>query len=710
MSKKRKLLATLPFEARCTAGGYGWICVGGEVEGHFAAIKVDNAGESGVDGRYGSEGRRAASVKVERIGEEIVNSISIHRVQDEEAHLDDIVAVLTNNDKTVRVYSLPQSQETRVLDLPFAMNHATISPDGQTMIAVGDFAQAFFFQREILGAPPQIHKPHNRLTSAHVKWTLSSVVNLHCSIPDGTEGSRGYFTTAWSPSGRLVAVGSEGGYISVFDVDMLSNPEIDDADAVVAVVPSSRPDVANPFPGAVRTMMFSPEPWDLLVWAEDQGRVCVGDLRTGLRTRQVINLEPKEESLDRVALDEVEHDDFSVRDLDELEQDFLSRYRHAEDNATAMSFANDYMEARRRQRQHQGTTSRQQRERGEGSEDWPQDSYPQGLTAQEQVILETLRTTRQREEARGSGRTVNYTTPDLFRDTGGGDGGGGRSASGRSGVNPPATRPRSDELHSVPDAGFPELSRTQAAASPRPTSSHGRDSSNTLPPLSSLNDSVWSSAARNSTGLTRLRDGSRLPRRRASVVLTPPSTNSSSTAPPSRPPNQATAEEDPTPEDDNPWRTIEEHMSLSRGPLFESAARAPPATFVPPPRPAADPDLRQDVARARVQARQRERWQSLRAELAGESTRATNELSDAAERYLESSRNRLPAFMAQGGELLLRRSGLRMGYGGREVGVRTAGLAMSGDGQTLWAACEEGIFEVGIKVKGRFFWPAVRAR
>lgn len=146
-SKKRKHIATLPFEARCTASGYGYVCVGGEDDGHFAAIKLDGSGPRTLDvdsalpiesqawrstegHAAAAVGRRAASVKVERIGEEIVNSISIHRIQDEDAHLDDIVAVLTNNDKTVRVYSLPQSLETTVLDLPFAMNHATVLLDG----------------------------------------------------------------------------------------------------------------------------------------------------------------------------------------------------------------------------------------------------------------------------------------------------------------------------------------------------------------------------------------------------------------------------------------------------------------------------------------------------------------------------------------------------------------------------------------------------
>ena len=87
-TRKRKHIATLPFEARCTAAGYGWVCVGGEEEGHFAAIKLDGSGSRTLDvdsalpidhwrqSGPGASRRAAASVKVERIGEEIVNSIS----------------------------------------------------------------------------------------------------------------------------------------------------------------------------------------------------------------------------------------------------------------------------------------------------------------------------------------------------------------------------------------------------------------------------------------------------------------------------------------------------------------------------------------------------------------------------------------------------------------------------------------------------------
>lgn len=695
-TKKRKHIATLPFEARCTASGHGWVCVGGEDEGHFAAIKIDGTGprSTEVDDRLdvgtawntssnSSPGRRAASVKIERIGEEIVNSISIHRIQEEDAHLDDIVAVLTNNDKTVRVYSLPQSLETCVLDLPFAMNHATVSPDGTMMVAVGDVNQAYFFSREIRGTPPQIPKPHNRLTSGSIDWNLTNVVNLHVSAAEATMG---YFTTAWSPSGRLVAVGSEGGYITVLDVDVLADPELEDEDAVVAVLPGSRPDVPQPHPGAVRSMVFSPDPWDLLVWAEDQGRICVGDLRTGLKSKQVVSLDPKEEGLRRETFEDLPEagptHSLASRNDDQLEDDFMRRYRNAHDNASAVNFAQEYIEARRRHRTHrQGLATARDQNSGSTSPSTRRamDDDPGGLTASEQDRLNALRTSRQREESRAQGgpaRGVNYTTPDMFAAS------GYRSSTQSPGAEDSSRPPRTvtDALRAA-EATFPELSRSTANAHPNPPGSG--TSSPRLPPIQVPGDAgTWgaghTNTTGNTTGLVRLSDGSRLPRRRQSVILSPPTTTASSSSP-ARP-------SDSTARDDSPWRTIEDAMTLARGPLFESAARVPP---------------RAELSTELANERQRQRWRALVSDPSANATGA-----NATALPLPPTDVRRLAGFPDGYETVLRR--IRVGgITGRELGVRTAGLAMSEDGRTIWAACEEGIFEIEVKRKTRMFWPSV---
>nr|OQO19025.1 hypothetical protein B0A51_18370 [Rachicladosporium sp. CCFEE 5018]OQO20228.1 hypothetical protein B0A51_17253 [Rachicladosporium sp. CCFEE 5018] len=716
-TKKRKHIASLPFEARCTASGYGWICVGGEDEGHFAAIKTGALG-------WGEEGAtsRAADVKVDRIGVEIVNSISIHRIQDEDAHLDDIVAVLTNNDKTVRVYSLPLGLETCCLDLPFAMNHATISPDGKVLVAVGDVNSAYFFRRHLRsGKPvPGIQKPHNRLNSGSVEWRLTNIVNLHVT---NLQATMGYFTTAWSPSGRLVAVGSESGYITVLDVELLARADLDDEDAIVIVRPGSRPDIPPPHPGAVRSMVFSPDPWDLLIWAEDQGRVCVGDLRTGLRQKQVILMDPSEEGLTTVRFADAfgqsgsgtpTSSETQLRHLEQMEMDLLRRYRRAQENPTAVNFATEYIDARRRQRQHRQELASLRSQNGGltgSSAQAAVEDDPQGLTLREQEVLNTLRMTRQREEARANGtlpQTVNYTSPDMFLPA---RSSGSRSHTPHPAANP-AARPISEILSSMSDTNLEGSSYSDMSHGlPRPTSVFAPGSPDINAWAANSYRTPDTSTSGNTTGLTRQSDGSRIPRRRASVILSPPATSASdqpstATRPrPTPPPLTPPASDDPPEQEEssadhneNPWRTISDAMALARGPLFESASLAPP---IPPhpttnstPPPPQQPS-REQTHTTRSLARQRERWRTL----SGGDSQATSPVATGA------NTTALPRpSVAEGYEyerVLRRMRGSTSGGGRRLEGVRSAGVAVSADGRWVWVGCEEGVFEVEVNRQRR---------
>lgn len=493
-------LATLPFEARCTASGFGYVCVGGADDGNFAAIKVAGVPvengyspdtslparqetgpprnrhntdtsmpvdamhfESGppanayntdtplpVDGmRFESahpanthnmdmlspfdilrfeighppahnpntsvpvdlmrrESARphvgtAHRIRLEKIGQDIVNSISIHKLPAATSDgRDDVVAVLTNNDKSVRVYSLVDNIELCCIDLPIAMNHATISPDGKFLVAVGDQQTGFFFERYLPGPerPSTWKEPSDRLNSVPPVWKLFEEVALY--VPS-SQCAEGYFTTAWSPSGRLCAVGSECGYITVFDVDHLKVAEYGE-DAILQVISSTRPDVCTSA-GAVRTMQFSPAPWDFLIWSEDQGRVCVADLRSGLKVKQVLTLDPRDEDLDTIEIGSFETS--LAPEMSELrrEADFIRRYRRtldSEGTQAAVNAANEYFEA---------DLERQSALRRLGVVE--SDNDPHGLSFEERRILETLRTSRHALEGRQPGvrpRSINYTT------------------------------------------------------------------------------------------------------------------------------------------------------------------------------------------------------------------------------------------------------------------------------------------------------------
>ena len=539
------------------------------------------------------------------------------------------------------------------------MNHASISPDGTTLVAVGDSNQAFFYTRTLSQPPPQIPKPHNRLNTSAVTWDLASIVHLRAGDPTSQPG---YFTTAWSPNGSLVALGSEGGYITVFDMDIFAQCASDEAeDAIVATIPSTRPNiVAALHPGAVRSMVFSPEPWDLLIWAEDQGRVCIGDLRTGLKTKQVIELKLDEEGLKKIELEDIVIEDVAeAGHLDDLQQEIRDRYREV----PTLRYS--------------------------ATED-----DPRGLTAHEQQILEALRTTRQREEARTQGstpRSINYTSAGLFS----AHTSGRTSATARSNET---SRPFSDVLvnHNDPYAAFPELSRTSQRETTESRERERATGDNTLPPLHSIQEYLLLRDREREASSTFTSDRGTI--RRAGAGGMPTWTSSTATIPPHATRATTTSTNRDETEEDNPWRTISNAMSLVRGPLFESPRSMDAST-----RQSREREAMIRTEQLRRMASQRERLRGLRREFES-GTDAAQSLYDTLTslRGVTSAR---PTAFHDGYEMLMRRTGREA-----TIGVRTAGLAISHDGRRLWAACEEGIFEIDLQVKLRMMFPAVEMK
>ncbi|PNS21726.1 hypothetical protein CAC42_1580 [Sphaceloma murrayae] len=756
-TKKRKHIATLPFDARCTSAGFGYLCIGGENDGHFAVVKLEESRAADVDAAipfdYWQSHRgapRAADIKVETVGTDIVNSVSVHQIHDDEAHLHDVVAVLTNNDRTVRIYSLIHSIEAAVLQLPDPMNHATISPDGTTLAAVGDVNNVYLFKRSMHQDPPQIPKPHNRLNMSAADWT--EVARYPLYIP-GTDNQKGYFTTTWSSSGHLLAVGSEAGYITVFD--MIAFEESGYPTEIEAVrlvtVPSSRPDFAgSSWPGAVRSMLFVPDPWDLLIWAEDQGRICIGDLRTGLKKKQVINLDPKDVTLHKIDVEDLEPDENpeDARRLLELEEEYIRR-RMRDQEVDVNSIVTDGQVRQRDQRYLRLGSRLGDRPFSALGND------PQGLTADEQRILESLRTSRQREEELSRGAlptSVNYTSSSLF------DGSQDRRRDDHSAWPPlqagavastfqepsrltsrheassggqrdnlsPSTPAIRGSAHDMAAAQMETLLQ-QTRERTRQLQAHQRDrvSPNALAVRDSTNDdeaarmqvlrqpddvpsymtTVRDSAhnlaeAQMDALLQQMRD-----RARQFQIRQESSLRASRPIPPHarlHPDNPRARQDD----DEGPWRVISNAMNLARGPLFEGSTAEPNATE--------EREL-SDHRRALIQ--QRERLRNLQRNLDASASSARGDATDAnagfQSRYellREGNRDAARGFEA-GWELLRRRSVRRTGVltqlSGMEVGVRTAGLAISRDGRTVWAATEEGVFEIGLRFDSRGQWAAV---
>ena len=263
------------------------------------------------------------------------------------------------------------------------MNHATISPDGELLIAVGDEPRAFFCRRMHLASSGRDEE------SSFARYEWHEIAEPKLSVATARDAC---FSTAFSPSGHICAVASQGGTITIFATCLIRD-DMEEDEAVIKVMRSSRPCVNS---GAIRSMSFAPEPWDLLAWAEDQGRVCVTDLRSACQSRQTIELDVDISNATRAHLVNMD-DDYTTAEQRELEIEarFVQRHREAldvQDQLAAVHHATDYMELAAERRRLQ----REARESGLQGRREREDS-PYTLTDSERQMLDSIRTDRQRE-------------------------------------------------------------------------------------------------------------------------------------------------------------------------------------------------------------------------------------------------------------------------------------------------------------------------
>lgn len=129
-TRKRELIASLPWKPQCLDAGQGWICVGGSENGRCAFICLfeENANDNADRALYRHAEvdallpldldpesrilahdflqhsqtlatparRRKPEIQFHEVGDSIVNSVTIHRQRsDQNGFTDDVVAVLT---------------------------------------------------------------------------------------------------------------------------------------------------------------------------------------------------------------------------------------------------------------------------------------------------------------------------------------------------------------------------------------------------------------------------------------------------------------------------------------------------------------------------------------------------------------------------------------------------------------------------------------
>ncbi|KIW13871.1 hypothetical protein PV08_06652 [Exophiala spinifera] len=308
-TQQNSLLATIPFEARCLAADLGWVCVGGEMNGDCAFIKVEKD-EHGHPKCFGHD------LLVYFMGGEIVNSMSIHAMVHKGKVPDETVVLISNNDKTVKLYSLAQRKLLATLPHNVPMNYATMSPDSDIIAAVGDSDRVYFYRRY-----PEEDAKDAQVSVQYPTYQWKSISEV--VVPTGDIVDADFsFAVAFSPSGHLCASSSQGGSISVFDVETLLRGDGVPEKSIICTFRSSR----STLWGCVRAMAFSPAPWDILAWAEDHGRIGLADVRQCFMRRQVVHLDRHEtEIVDMENGTPVAYRNLGVKER--LKQQHLARMR-----------------------------------------------------------------------------------------------------------------------------------------------------------------------------------------------------------------------------------------------------------------------------------------------------------------------------------------------------------------------------------------------
>ncbi|PKS08779.1 hypothetical protein jhhlp_003388 [Lomentospora prolificans] len=400
-------IRVLSFSPRCLVAKNGWVCCGGET-GEFTAVRLEQRPDSSDmdmqldldpdarlpldldpptdDSPMLSLVERATNrsklliAKSMRLVRDRVNCITlwfppVDSSPWEGAHTEPI-AVLANNDKTVALVSLNDFEDNdkidplHVITYPDFVNRAVISPDGRLLISILDDPYLYVHERTETGSGNQ----------KQYKWEYRDRYLLKSQRRDDKSQSRGSFAACFSNSGAYLAIGTQYGTISIFDVsgftDRLKNP-------FLTSFQSSRPDTLF---GAIRDMAFSPGPYDLLAWTEDRARVGIADIRTGFVYRQYIDIGDKEDGGQQVR----------ILDGNVIDPRLLGRRRDRDERPSGVSPFASNVDRRRddRPRYDSPLTTR----------------HDSPLTPDETLILEALQDGRRRREQRAAQRGTDPAT------------------------------------------------------------------------------------------------------------------------------------------------------------------------------------------------------------------------------------------------------------------------------------------------------------
>jgi len=400
-TRETETVKRLSFNPRCLVARNGWVCCGGEL-GLFSAFRVGERNpQAGADRRHDrqvddrptisldfSEGLPSslaealppslAEVHTEKnlvaqstgFGKDRVNCITLWfpptLVESGEGAYDQDVAVLAHNDSSVIVVSLRDQEALDKITYPDYMNRGVISPDGRLLIAISDDPYLYIHERKEKKAESGTYV---RIADRPVyEWSRCGRIQLKSQSKDDRSDNRGSFAACFSSTGRYLAVGTQYGTISIFDVAALTVPG---AGALITSFSASRPNAEF---GAVRDMAFSPGPIDLLAWTEDRGRVGVADIRAGFDSRQILFLDKDDDFEDLTVTDRGTIDPRLLEQRVERSESLLSSFANAMDSSAEG----------RQNRQSEGHA--------------PLARYNIPLTAEETAVLEAIQDFRRRQD------------------------------------------------------------------------------------------------------------------------------------------------------------------------------------------------------------------------------------------------------------------------------------------------------------------------
>jgi len=325
-TKERQLITTLPFTPLCLTVEKGWLCCGGH-HGKYTSICLDDSKTDfdslglglepddrlplDLDPSRRSQPRDIASTTrhTRTSVRPLIASLKFFGVEkrDDDNAINNCislwfpkktiservykipVAVLANNDSSVYILDLKESEVIERLTYPDCVNRAALSPNGELLVAVLDDPFLYVHRRSRRAELT----PGLFSETEHYEWQPMCRIQLTGQSQADKTSMKGSFALTFSNSGQYLAVATQHGVISVFDVAALA----DENTQPISVFTSSRPGIAS---GAVRAIQFSPGPFDILAWTETSGRVGVSDIRSLFVSRQLVEVDNRPDVIETI--------------------------------------------------------------------------------------------------------------------------------------------------------------------------------------------------------------------------------------------------------------------------------------------------------------------------------------------------------------------------------------------------------------------------